>query len=234
MRRIAREREIHNRPHEQQRAGAAEHRLPTVARGYDWSDEDGERLSHRAQAVNAQGCALPSCRRPSRDECGPDGKRRSGHADQKGRDEERLITCGERNQDRSERRKAKQRREDQPPAEPVGEHAHRQPRQRAEQHRHRHQQRSLRCRQCVETGKGGREPSDETPCGERQCEGDGRERQGTARGPARAGRWTRLPLAVSKRFAVHPVGHILTPESLRQAKPVCSKLALGAGGCCRV
>ena len=177
LRGIPRQQEVDDRPGQEQRAGAAKHRLPAKAGRHHRADEDGQRLPHRPQAVDAEGRALPGRRRPARDERRADREGRSGHADEERRHEQRAVAAGQRHDERGERREGEERREDEASAEPIRQHAHRQPRQRAEQHRHRHQQRGLRRGQPVEAGEDRRESADETPRGERERERDRREDQ---------------------------------------------------------
>ena len=193
VRGIPRQQEVGDRPGQENRAGAAKYHLPAQAGRDHGAGEDRQRLPHRPQPVDAEGRALASRRGPAGHERGADREGRSGHADEERRDEERAVTAGHRHDERGERREREERREDEASAESIGQHAHRQPRQRAEQHRHRHQERGLGCGQSVEAGEDRGEPADETPRRERERERDRREdqrarRRGGSSGHV-AGRW---------------------------------------------
>ena len=139
LRGIPRQQEVRHRPGQEQRARAAKDHFPAKAGRDDRSDKDSKRLTHRPQAVNAEGGALASRRGPTRDEGRAHCEGRPGHADEERRDEERAVAAGQRHDEGGERGEGEERREHEASAEAIRQHAHRQPRQRTKQHRDRHE-----------------------------------------------------------------------------------------------
>ena len=164
--RIPRQHEVRHRPSQEQRAGDAKHHFPAKAVRHYRAAENGQRLPHRPQTVDAERRALAARRGPARHEGRAHCEGRPGHADEERRDEERAVAVGQRNNEGGQRGEDEERGEHDASAEAIRQHAHRQPRQRTEQHRHRHQQRGLRRGQTVEPGEDRRQPADETPRGE--------------------------------------------------------------------
>ena len=107
LRRIPRQQEVGHRPGQEQRARAAEHRLPAKTCRDDRTDEHGQRLPHRAQAIDAERRALAGGGRPAGDERRADRERRPGHADEERRDQERAVAARQRHEEGGQRREGR-------------------------------------------------------------------------------------------------------------------------------
>ena len=96
LRRIPRQQVVGDRPGQEQCARTAEHRFPAKPCRDDRTHEHGQRLPHRAQAIDTEGGALAGGGRPAGDEGRAHRERRPGHADEERRAEERAVAAGQR------------------------------------------------------------------------------------------------------------------------------------------
>ena len=92
-----------------------------------------------------------------------DRKRRTGEPDEECRCQERRVARGQAYRPRRRRGHREQRREHHAAAKTIRQHAHRQSRERAEQHGYGDEKRRLRTGQMVEIREDGRKPADQSP-----------------------------------------------------------------------
>ena len=140
-------------PEDEQNRNRPINRRHPQAGSHDRSQEDGGGLADVAQSVNAQGAALPLRRSPAGDVAHADRERRARKPDQESDRQEARIGGLPRDEPDRHRDGGHQEGEHDAPAETVGEHAHRNPRQRSENDRDGHEKRRLRWREVEEISR---------------------------------------------------------------------------------